>query len=311
MARKHTAEIVAAVMQAFVECGTWPQAKLARKAGTSTEIIRRTLEDLQGHGWPLERQEELPQVYWSMPSGWLPGGIILPKQEIGVVLRLLARLPADEDRDRILNFITAAAPSEALPRLTTWVSPALDDQQAQHVLKIEESIRAGNAVQVRYLSTRRGTADERTISFQHITPGPHVRLCGHCHRAHALKWFRLDNVLQIQDKAPEAYVSASSEAVAAFMNGTVHGFHNDEDAASCSFTVCFPEARWVQQNLEPSMRAEPTEHGIRVHVERASRQQIARFVVSLGAAARPETEDLAEAVRALAEGALAEASGPR
>lgn len=291
-------------MQAFLEEGTWSQADLARRARTTTETIRKCLEDFRASGWPLERQEEHPQVYWSMPPGWLPQGILLPKEEVAVILRLLARMPADEDRDRILSCITAAAPKAPQPVLSAWATPIIKERLSFLLQRVEDSIRDRVALKVRYISTSRGAADSRSISFQRISPAPHIRLCGHCHRAGVLKWFRLDNVVEVEGPSDEAYVEAPEAELKRMMATTVDGYHSDKDACSSSFTVRLPEARWVQQSLPPAMRSETIEDGIRVHVDEASLQQVARFVVGLGEAAQPETEALKAVVRTLAEGAL-------
>lgn len=305
MSRKRTAEVLAAVMQAFLEEGTWKQADLARRANTSTEVIRKTLEELRASGWPLERDEEPPQVYWSMPPGWLPNGIVLPKDEVGALLRLLARMPGDDERDRIVAFLTKAAPRVAQPDLTAWMTPRVRPQQMQFLQQVEDSIRDRQALQVRYLSSSRGTLESRGISVQRITSGPPIRLCGHCHRDERLKWFRLDNVVEVEGPWSGPWVEVPEAEINAFVASTVNGFFSESDADTSTFFVRLPEARWVQHNLPRPMSAESVEGGIRVHVERASLQQVARYVVSLGAAARPESESLREAVRALAEGVLA------
>jgi len=55
------------------------------------------------------------------------------------------------------------------------------------------------------------------------------------------------------------------------------------------------------------MRVETCHGGIRIGVETSALAALARFVVRLGDAARPETPALAQAVAELARGALAQA----
>lgn len=304
MSRRRTAEIVASVIQAFLEDGTWKQAELARRASATTETIRKTLEDMRAAGWPLEREEDPPQVYWSLPQGWLPPGMVLPMERVATTLRLLARLPADGDRDGLIGFLTSASPGDAHPSFDAWHQPKVSSSDARRLGQIEDAIRDGAALGVRYYSAHRGVLESRVISFQRITRAQHVRMCGHCHRDDRLKWFRLDHVHEIEGPADEAFVEHAPSELDAFVSTTVLGFHSAEDARPASFVVRMPEARWIQDSLPKAMRAEPIDGGIRVHVEAVSLQQVARYVLNLAGAARPETEALAQAVRALAKSAL-------
>lgn len=305
MSRKRTAEVLAAVMQAFLEEGTWKQADLARRASTTTETIRKTLEELRASGWPLERQEEPPQVFWSMPPGWLPDGIVLPKAEVGALLRLLARMTGSAERDDAIAFLTKAAPRVAQPDLTAWMTPRVRPQQMRLLQEVEDSIRDRRALRVHYMSASRGTLEPRVISFQRIVAGPPIRLCGHCHRDARLKWFRLDNLSEVEGPAAVEFVRAAEAELDDYVGRSVDGFHSDEEAGEVAFFVRMPEARWVQHNLPHPLHAEPVEGGIRVRHERAPLLPVARFVAGLGGAARAESEALRAQVRRLAEGALA------
>jgi len=304
MSRKRTAEIVASVIQAFLEEGTWKQAELARRASTNTETIRKTLEDMRSAGWPLERQEEPPQVYWSLPQGWLPPGMVLPMDRVATTLRLLARLPADADRDGLIGYLTSASPDDAHPSLDAWAQPKVSSSEARRLGRIEDAIRDRIALVVRYYSAHRGTQESRVISFQRITRAQHIRLCGHCHRDDRLKWFRLDHVNELEADAEEAFVEHSPSELDNYVSATVMGFHSAKDARPTSFVVRMPEARWIQDSLPGAMRAEPVEAGIRVRVEGVSLQQVARYVLRLAGAAYPEDEALAEEVRRLARASL-------
>jgi predicted DNA-binding transcriptional regulator YafY len=88
-------ETLFGIVAAFVEQRTWTQADLARKLETQTATIRRRLGELQAGGFKLERSEEPPHVYWSVPKNWFPGALPLQAEEVTDLLRLLARGPAE------------------------------------------------------------------------------------------------------------------------------------------------------------------------------------------------------------------------
>jgi hypothetical protein len=96
--------------------------------------------------------------------------------------------------------------------------------------------------------------------------------------------------------------------VAAYRAASLDGFKGEGEPIACSFFVRDPEAGWVVNNLLGGMRAEALRNGVRVHVATSAIVRLARFVVGLGAAAKPETAVLAETVAELARGALAQAA---
>ena len=157
---------------------------------------------------------------------------------------------------------------------------------------------------MRYFSVHSGLQETRTISFHRIVNGPPIRLCGTCHRSKRLKWFRLDRFLDIEGRAERLAERPLDEAVDAFITQTIDGYYSDDEAEPSVFHVRFPEARWVQPNLPPAMRAETLPDGIRVTVDHGSVRQVARYVLSLAGAARPESELLRRATAELAERVL-------
>ena len=70
------------------------------------------------------------------------------------------------------------------------------------------------------------------------------------------------------------------------------------------FFVSDPDARWVSRNLIEEMRSEEVPGGLRVTLETSALRRLARFVVGLGASAKPLTPALEAEVAALAKGAL-------
>ena len=311
MSRRRTAEVVAAILQAFLEEGTWSQAELARHCKTTAETIRKTLEDLRNTGWPLERESDPPQVYWSVPIGWLPTGILLPMERVTELLRLLSRLPNEEDRDSMIRFFVSSSPQSALPSPDAWVHPRIGRAQATWLREVEDVIRSRQSLRVRYFSVHTGLQESRSISFHRIVSGPPIRLCGTCHRSKSLKWFRLDRFLEIEGRDIDLETPWPSDVTLdAFIAQTIDGYYADDGAEPSVFHVRFPEARWVSPNLPAAMRAEVVQDGIRVTVEHGSVQQVARYVLSLADAARPESPMLRRATADLARRVLALSNEP-
>jgi hypothetical protein len=97
--------------------------------------------------------------------------------------------------------------------------------------------------------------------------------------------------------------------LAAFRAASLDGFKGPGPVLTCSFFVREPESAWVANNLLEGMHVESLHGGIRVSVETSALVPLARFVVRLGDAARPETPALAQMIVELARGALEQAEG--
>src|SRR5690606_37856893 len=142
---------------AFIDRRTWSQADLARRLETTPATIRRYLGELQAGGFKLERDEDHPHVYWSVPKNWMPGALAFNAEEAADVLRLLARAPRGALRDRVLTLALerlanlgpksrgfdprAVRPAEVTPDEEKWLD-LLEDAAAKQV-----------ALKMRYLST--------------------------------------------------------------------------------------------------------------------------------------------------------------
>ena len=85
MGRRGQYETACALLRAFVAQGTWRQAELAKELKLSTQVLRKNLDALSEGGMPLERSEETPNVFWSVPKGWLPGGLAIEPAELPVL----------------------------------------------------------------------------------------------------------------------------------------------------------------------------------------------------------------------------------
>ncbi len=302
MSRRAPTETVAGVVGAFLERRTWSQADLARRLELTVPALRKRLEELAGP-LRLEREEDHPHVYWSVPKDFFPGGLLVKREEVPELLRLLARHPKSRARDRIIGAIV-----ERLPHAATPVVPiealAVSHREEQHLPVIEDAAKKRVALRFHYFTASRGREGSRFASVHRVFPGPPARFVATCHRSGGLKWFRVDNVTDASPDASEPFRVETNDAVDAYVSESLDGFHEDGAPQTLAFFVREPEARWVARNLMTGMKADERADGIRVTVRTTALDRVARWVVALGAAAECETESLAGRVAEIARGAL-------
>jgi predicted DNA-binding transcriptional regulator YafY len=298
-------ESVTAVLAALFTRKTWRQSELAREVGLSTEALRKLLKELQATVVHLEQQAEHPHVYWSAPRTWFPGGVLFEQRLVPELLQQLRRLPRSKARERLLGIIAEQAPARACQEASAdLVTRSASEQEEQYVPIIENAAARKVPVRMKYLSGGRGPVVERHASVHLVDVGPPVRFIATCHRSGALRTFRIDNIVHARVDDQERFRDCETPKIAAYRAASLDGYKGSGDPIACSFVVRDPEAGWVANNVLEGMRVETVHGGIRVLVETSAMERLARFVVGLGAAARPETRELAEAVEGLALGAL-------
>ncbi|MDB4935415.1 MAG: hypothetical protein JWP87_2387 [Labilithrix sp.] len=310
MGQRSSTVTVIELVQAFLERRTWTQKELADRLEMTTPAIREKLKELQDI-FHLEREEEHPQVYWSVPKDWFPGGVVFKREQLPELLRHLVRLPKSKARDGLLATVLGNLPNgggvEALP--TAVVPPSATKQEEDYLALIEDAAAQKRSLWFRYFTASRGQMSMRHASVHRVVLGRPARFVATCHREDKLKWFRVENILSAHLDPQEPYRPSEHKAVDAFLRASVDGFNAGGAVAELSFLVREPEARWVQTNLLPTMKVATLPNGrIRVTVETNAILQVARYVVGLGAAAVSETPALAEAVEVLARGALGDAA---
>jgi predicted DNA-binding transcriptional regulator YafY len=300
---------VVQLVQAFLEQRTWTQKALAERLEMTTPAVREKLKELQAV-FHLEREEDHPHVYWSVPRDWFPGGVVFTREQLPELLRHLVRLPQSKARDGLLQTVVRNLPTGgSADALTTAVMPqAATKPEEDYLSLVEDAASQKRALWFRYFTASRGQMSIRHASVHRILLGRPARFVAVCHREDKLKWFRVENILSAHLDAQEPYRSADRKDVDTFLRASVDGFNAGGAVAELSFVVREPEARWVQHNLLPTMKVEPLTGRIRITVETNAILQVARYVVGLGAAATAETPALAEAVEVLARGALGDAA---
>jgi len=306
MGTRSAPDTIAAIMLAFVDQRTWRQAELAERVGITTAALRKRLLELQAWGMPLEQDREDPQVYWSVPKGWFPGGVVVAGKDLEALLRVVLRAHRGPARDQALRILAAGAPRASVVEgiEAAVVTPALGREEESWLSVLEDAASRGVPAHVRYASSSSIGPRWRVVTVHRVVPGSPVRLVVTCHEKRELRWFRLDHVSGAKLADNEQPCIVDKVEIDRFLGESVGGYHAGGAPVELRFLVRDPEARWVAENVEPSWQRERVEGGLRVSVRTSSVGQVARYVVGLGAAAAAETPELREQVRQLALGAL-------
>lgn len=309
MGRKSGSESAVALLVAFLERRQWSQAALAERLGVSVATVRVRLRELSEAGVPLEREDDHPHVWWSVPKGWGPGGVVLTADDVVLARRLLARLPATTVRNRLLAKLLLADRPALAPPEAVVVPSSVDPQEELYLPIVEDAARVQAVLSLSYFSAGRGAVESREVSPCRVIIGPPARFVARCHRSDSLKWFRVDRVMRARLVARDEarYRAVAVGEVDAFVAESVGGFHGGVDVIDVSFVVRAPESRWVAGNLPAPLAAEACGDGVRVTGRTSALVAVARFCVGLGAAVRVESAELGAVVRGLAEGVLAQA----
>jgi hypothetical protein len=305
--QKSSTETVVAVIQAFLQRRTWSQIELSREVEVGVPALRKRLLELEARGFPFVREDDPPNVFWSVPKDWFPGGVLFTAGDALELLRHLGRLPKSASRDRFIRRILDAAPrQEAIARgeREAVIAPSATESEQSYLALAEDAATGKVPLECKYFTVSRGALEWRRLSVQRVLVGPPARLLAVCHRDGALKWFRLENVQAARLDAMERYRPADPAQVEAVLAESLDGFHQGGAPVRCAFIVSDPESGWVSRNLLPSMTTEAIPGGLRVVTTTAGVLRLARYVAGLGGVTRIETPELRAAVRELARGAL-------
>lgn len=302
MGQRSNTETIVAILKAFLDKRTWKQAELARHIGVSPATIHKRLAELRASGIPLEDEREHPHVFWSVPKSWYPGGVLFTSEQVTQIFRQLSRIPKSKARDQLLESLLQYLP--ARDARTTIMPAETTAREEQHMPVIEDSATQKVALQFRYLTVTRGKEAMRHASVHRVLVGPPGRFVATCHRSGELKWFRIENVSDAKLDPREPFRDADPKMVDAHLRASLDGFHDGGPPTKQTFFVSDPDAAWVARNLMEGMECEEVPGGIRVTLETSAPSRLARFVVGLGAAAKPLTPELGREVAALARGAL-------
>jgi predicted DNA-binding transcriptional regulator YafY len=314
MGQRSPTETLVRIFQAFLRQREWNQARLAEEVGVSAKAVRERLDELRIYGVPLTR-EEAPssQVVWRVAEGWFPGSLKIPRGEVSTLLRLVLLAAEGDDRRRMLELLMGAvSPAEAFPSPeAVVVTPTRTEAESRHLQLVLDARLQARPLALWYQSAQQSAPSRRLISVQRVVPGASLRFVGWCHDGEELRWYRVDRIDRGHLDHAEPYHEVADDTVDRWIADSVHGFRQSTPVA-CGFTVRAEEARWVRANL-PDVERMPNlytietldDGGLRVHRVTSAVHMLARYVVGLGDAARAETPELADEVRRLARGSLA------
>ena len=305
MGQRSQTETLAGIYQAFLQRRTWKQKDLAKALEIGVEALRKILFELRQNGMPLDREEDHPHVYWSVPKDWYPSSVLFKREEVPELLRQLRRVPHGQGRARLLELVLRRLPTGASASAGAVVARESSAQEDQYLGVVEDAANRRVVLGMRYFTASRGAAGDRHVSVHRVLVGPPARFVGTCHRTDSVKTFRVDSIMSARLDDSESYRATDDAIVDDFCKASLDGFHNGGAPTPFAFFVRDPEARWVKNNLLDGMTSEDLPDGIRIVTNTTALGRLARFVVGLGAAAVPETPALAEEVKALARGALA------
>jgi predicted DNA-binding transcriptional regulator YafY len=309
MGSRDNYETVTRVIQAFAGCRTWKQAELAKHVGIQARALRRLLLSLRESGMPLDKDEEHPHVYWSVPPHWFPGGVIFVIEDWQVLVHAVLRIADPKRRQKLLGRLLAGRralipAASGVERLNQAVAAApLTAEEHEMLLLVEQSLLEQVPLSIQYYSASRGELARRVISPQKLITEPHGRIAAFCHINKQLRWFRLDNIQRGHLERGQPRQEAQPEELDAFLASSVDGFR-DGSEEKLAFRVRSPESSWVKGNLLPGMSIDQDAggEGLRV-VARGGMLVVARYIAGLGGLAVAEGEALKSLVRQLAEAA--------
>jgi predicted DNA-binding transcriptional regulator YafY len=329
MGQRSNTETLFGIVAAFVERNTWRQDELAKQLETSSETVRKYLNELRAQGLHFERDEEQPFVFWSVPKNWFPGVLTFKADEVKDLLRLINRAPAGELRDRVIETTATRLASTGVGTKSTLagvgtestlagdpastIQPSAISADAERWLAIlEDAALQGIAINMRYYSASRGVEQSRHASVHRIDIGTHPQFIATCHQSDELRRFRVDNIVEAQLDRKEPFRKTTPDALTQFDRESFSGFRDVGPSVECIFFVRHPEAAWVAKNLpDRAIEHKADEHGIRFRVETAGVSVLARFVVGLGEVAWPESPELTKEVESIARAALTNATTRR
>jgi len=307
MGKRAGHETILELLAAFAIQRTWTQPELARKTGVSVDTIREVLSDVQRRNLvKLEREEEHPNVYWSVPKDWHPAGVLLSFADARELCRELARTPETPERDRLLETVILKAAGGQDYRGVVDAH-GFEAEEAHWLTCMEDGARLTRCVRMTYYSGTRGTLEKgRLVSPQRVFPSE-KRFLAWCHKGLTLKYFRFENVMLAETVDQPEFHAVADEELRRKIEQSADGFHGGEPPITCVFIIRETEARWAVRAL-PAPRAQvaatPVEGGVRVELATSGQRVLARFLAGLGDAVTVETPALREMVVEIARGAL-------
>lgn len=300
--RSRTETSSAIILKLLIE-RTVSQSGLAKALQLESRTVMRVLRELSVSGVPLDREEDPPHVYWSVPQGWVPGGVTFEGPLAGELLEQLSLVPRNDKRDKLMERIVAAISGNSR-LLEVSDGPGLSEKDVGVLTQIQKSAAEREALEIRYFSASSRALSSRVVSVQRVEVGDTPRFVAFCHNREAPRWFRLDGVEAVASGVHQPYVEMDGAALKSFLDHSGSGYNDGLPPVLCEFFVQDSDWAWVGRNLPGRFEHRRVDGGYICTGHNAALPVVASFVVGLGDAARPLSPGLAERVQKLAKGAL-------
>jgi predicted DNA-binding transcriptional regulator YafY len=289
-----------------------PLAEAAQHFGITEQQLVKDLELLFVCGTPGHLPDDLIDADWDSGRIFLANADALSRPlRLGVDeavtliagLRTLADVPGLHDRDvlaTVLDKLSAAA-GEAGTRAAALHVDLSRGAQEDVLAAAREAVRRSRRMRLRYLVPSRDETTDRDVDpIRVITGGDRWYVEGWCHRAEAVRRFRLDRILRIE----VLDVDGTPPPDAASRDGDDLFTPSADDLL---VTVeLHPGARWVAEYYPVEDVEELAGGRLRVRLRTASEGWLPRLALRLGGSlVVVSPPEVAERVRDLAGRALA------
>jgi predicted DNA-binding transcriptional regulator YafY len=290
-----------------------PLAEAARHFGISEDQLIKDLELLFVCGTPGHFPDDLIDASWDSGRVFLGNADPISRPlRLGVDeavallagLRTLADVPGLHDRD-VLSTVLAklsAAAGEAASRAGAVRVNLSGGAQAPTLAAARDAVRRRRRVRLRYLVPSRDETTDRDVDPMRVANvGDRWYLEGWCHRAEAVRLFRLDRVVSIE----VLDVDGTPPPEAVTREGEQDLFAPSPDDLMVTVDLA-PGARWVAEYYPVEQVDELPGGGLRVRLRTASQDWLPRLALRLGGGLTVVSPpQVAERVRQLATEALA------
>jgi predicted DNA-binding transcriptional regulator YafY len=291
-----------------------PLAEAAHDVGVSEAQLEKDLELLFVCGLPGHMPDDLIEADWETGRVYVGNADTIARPlRLGVDevlallvgLRMLAALPGLQDRaalDRAITKLQRVAGGAAGPA-GDHVAVEVDLAAEEAVLAaVRHALSQGRRLHLRYYVPGRDETTERDVDPMRVAIAEgRTYLEGWCHRAEAVRLFRLDRVVAVQELDVPAEVPPEAEPLdldrGLFRPGP------DDIVATIDLR---PAARWVPEYYPCDETTELPDGGLRIRLRAPDEKWLCRLALRLGPTARVVgPPELAAAVRAEAAAALA------
>jgi len=290
-----------------------PLAQAARDVGVSEVQLEKDLELLFVCGLPGHMPDDLIEADWETGRVYVGNADTIARPlRLGVDevlallvgLRMLAQLPGLEDRAALDRAITK------LQSVAGAAAPAGDHVAVEVEVAAEQTVLAacrralgeGRRLHLHYYVPGRDETTERDVDPMRLAIAEgRTYLEGWCHRAEAVRLFRLDRVVSIEVCDARSAVPPEAEPL-----DLDHGLFRPGPDDVVATLHLRPAARWVPEYYPCEDSTELPDGGLRIRLRAAEPAWLCRLALRLGPTAQVvDPPQLVEAVRAEAAAALA------